>query len=128
MHRGDHNDIRIRLHLKPGQAAHAPGLIDSVRHNLERYEPLLGPYPAREFTVVDNFFSSGFAFPTFTLLSSAVIDMGVRSQTTHGYIDHEMLHCWWGNGVHVDPRDGNWCEALASYGANYYGQDRKSDV
>jgi hypothetical protein len=32
-----------------------------------------------------------------------------------------MLHCWWGNGIHVDPRDGNWCEALASYGANYYG-------
>jgi hypothetical protein len=70
---------------------------------------------------VDNFFSSGFAFPTFTLLSSAVIDMGERAQTTHGYLDHEMLHSWWGNGVLVAPEDGNWCEALASYGANYYG-------
>ncbi|MCH8148340.1 MAG: hypothetical protein IH987_10155, partial [Planctomycetes bacterium] len=97
------------------------GLFEAVKRNLDRYEPLIGAYPANEFAIVNNFFSSGFAFPTFTLLSTAVIDMGRRSQTTHGYIDHEMLHCWWGNGIHVDPRDGNWCEALASYGANYYG-------
>jgi hypothetical protein len=36
-------------------------------------------------------------------------------------IDHEMLHSWWGNGIHVDPLDGNWCEALTSYATNYYG-------
>jgi hypothetical protein len=121
VHRGIHNDITINLHLKPSQAQHAAGLMDAVRRNLDRYEPLIGPYPAGEFSIVDNFFSSGFAFSTFTLLSSPVIDMGKRSQTTHGYIDHEMLHCWWGNGIHVDPRDGDWCEALASYAANYYG-------
>jgi hypothetical protein len=32
-----------------------------------------------------------------------------------------MLHSWWGNGVFVDPRDGNWCEGLTSYATNYYG-------
>ena len=121
VHEAEHNGIAIRLHLKPSQAKHASGLIEAVRRNLDRYTPLLGPYPAGEFKIIDNFFSSGFAFPTFTLLNSMVIDMGERSQTAHGYLDHEMLHCWWGNGVHVDPRDGNWCEALASYGANYYG-------
>jgi hypothetical protein len=121
VHRGKHNDVDISVHLKPSQAQHAEGLIATVKRNLDRYEPLIGKYPAGEFSIVDNFFSSGFAFPCFTLLSSAVIEMGERAQTTHGYIDHEMLHSWWGNGVHVDPRDGNWCEALASYGANYYG-------
>lgn len=121
VHRSTHNGINIQLHLKPDQAEHAAGLAESVRNYLDRYEPLIGPYPAADFAVVDNFFSSGFAFPTFTLLASAVIDMGARSQTVHGYIDHEVLHSWWGNGVHVDSRDGNWCEALASYGANYYG-------
>jgi len=121
IHEAMHGDTVIRLYLKPTQAKHAEGLFESVRRNLDRYEPLIGPYPAKEFAVVDNFFSSGFAFPTFTLLSSAVIDMGERSQTAHGYIDHEMLHCWWGNGVLVDPADGDWCEALASYGANYQG-------
>jgi len=121
VHRATHHGVDIALHLKPEQAEHAAGLFEAVKRNLDRYEPLIGAYPAREFAIVDNFFSSGFAFPTFTLLSSAVINMGKRSQTAHGYIDHEMLHCWWGNGIHVDPKDGNWCEALASYGANYYG-------
>ncbi|MGB2987175.1 MAG: M1 family aminopeptidase [Phycisphaerae bacterium] len=121
IHRATHNGIAISVHLQPSQARHAEGLIDTVRRNLDRYEPLVGPYPAAEYSIVDNFFSSGFAFPTFTLLSSAVINMGKRSQTMHGFIDHEMLHCWWGNGVHVDPSDGNWCEALTSYCTNYYG-------
>lgn len=121
VHTESHNGIELRAHLKPEQAAHAPGLFATTKKILDRYQPLIGAYPARQYSIVDNFFSSGFAFPTFTLLSSAVIDMGERSQTAHGYIDHEMLHSWWGNGIFVDPRDGNWCEALASYGANYYG-------
>jgi len=121
IHRDEHNDVEISTYLQPSQAQYSEGLIAAVKRNLDRYEPLIGKYPVGEFSIVDNFFSSGFAFPCFTLLSSAVIEMGDRAQTTHGYIDHEMLHSWWGNGVHVDPRDGNWCEALASYGANYYG-------
>jgi len=121
INRTAHNDVTITVHLKPDQAQHAEGLTNAVRRYLDRYEPLVGPYPAKEFSIVDNFFSSGFAFPTFTLLSSAVINMGPRSQNMHGFIDHEMMHCWWGNGIHVDPDDGNWCEALASYAANYYG-------
>jgi len=121
VHRATHRGVDIAIHLKPSQAEQAAGLIEAVKRNLDRYEPLIGPYPAKQYSIVDNFFSSGFAFPCFTLLSSAVIDMGQRSQTTHGYLDHEFLHSWWGNGVHVDPKDGNWCEALATYGANYYG-------
>ncbi len=121
VHRDKHGHVTLEAHLKPNQAAHASGLLAAVKRILDRYEPLIGPYPARQYTVVDNFFSSGFAFPCFTLLSSAVIDMGERAQTTHGYLDHEMLHSWWGNGIFVDPRDGNWCEALTSYATNYYG-------
>lgn len=124
-----HGDIDIRVYLSPESEQLAESWIAAVKRNFDRYQPLLGPYPAREYSVVENFFSSGFAFPTFTLLSSAVIQMGERAQTSHGYLDHEILHCWWGNGVHVDPRDGNWCEALASYAANYYGHvlDGKDD-
>lgn len=121
VHHINHYDIAIRAHLKPDQSEYADGLLATAKRILDRYEPLIGKYPAKEFSIVDNFFSSGFAFPMFTLLSSAVIEMGERSQTAHGYIDHEMLHSWWGNGIHVDPRDGNWCEALTSYATNYYG-------
>ncbi|MHC5110868.1 MAG: M1 family metallopeptidase [Planctomycetota bacterium] len=121
IHTRDHGDVEIVLHLKPEQSAHVEGLFKTAGSILDRYEPLVGAYPARTFRIVDNFFSSGFAFPTFTLLSSAVIDMGERSQTAHGYIDHEMLHCWWGNGILVDPADGNWCESITSFATNYYG-------
>lgn len=117
----EHGDVSIKVQLKASQADHATGLSKAVERIFDRYEPLIGPYPAKEFSIVDNFFSSGFAFPTFTLLSSAVIDMGKRAQDTHGYLDHEILHSWWGNGVLVDSRDGNWCESLTSYATNYYG-------
>ena len=121
VHQRSIRGIDVSLHLKPSQAHHADGLFQTVETVLERYEPLVGRYPARTYKIVDNFFSSGFAFPTFTLLSSAVIDMGERAQTAHGYIDHEMLHCWWGNGILVDRSQGNWCESITSYASNYYG-------
>jgi hypothetical protein len=87
---------------------------------LQRYTPLIGPYPFARYTIVENFFSSGFAFPEFTLLNKVLLQMGPRA-LMHGYLDHEMLHSWWGNTVYVDPADGDWCEALTSYCANYYG-------
>ncbi len=116
-----HDGLEIALHLKPSQSQHAAGLAEAVSGYLDRYEPLLGPYPAKQYRVVDNFFSSGFAFPGFTLLSSVVIDMGERSQTTHGYIDHEFVHSWYGNAIQVDDEGGNWCEALTSHLTNHYG-------
>lgn len=119
--RATHNGVELAVHLSMANAGQAEGLIAAAKKNLDRYVPLMGPYPARQYTIVENFFSSGFAFPCFTLLSSAVIGMGERGWGRHGYLDHEFLHSWWGAGVQVDPRDGNWCESLASYGANYYG-------
>lgn len=101
--------------------------LSAAAEYLARYQPLVGPYPYREFTIVENFFSSGFAFPTFTLLGPAVVAMEERS-LRHGYLDHEMLHSWWGNSVYVDPRDGNWCEALTSFAANLHGYELDGDA
>ena len=121
VHEETYKGRTISVHLRPDQARHAEGLIATVKRVWDRYEPLIGPYPTTEYAIVDNFFSSGFAYPTFTLLSSPVINMGQRAQMRHGMIDHEMLHCWWGNGIFVDPRAGNWCESITSYATNYYG-------
>jgi aminopeptidase N len=121
VHHTMHRGIALTAHLKPDQAKFAGDLLDAARRYLDRYQALLGPYPAHEYKIVSNFFSSGFAFPTMTLLSPAVIGMGSRAYDTHGYLDHEMVHSWWGNGVFVDPGDGNWCESLTSFATNYYG-------
>lgn len=110
--------VLVSVHLLPDSAPFADGLLDAAEHYLMLYPPLLGPYPYTELTVVENFFSSGFAMPGFTVLASAVIGLGERGLRP-GYLDHELLHNWWGNGVFVSPGDGNWAEALASYSANY---------
>ena len=72
--------VPFSVHLHPDQARHAEGLIATVKRIWDRYEPLIGPYPTTEYAIVDNFFSSGFAYPTFTLLSSACDQYGAAGR------------------------------------------------
>lgn len=111
--------VEIVMHTSAENAAKASMYLDAAKTYLDLYVPLLGAYPYQRFSIVENFFSSGFACPGFTLLGPQVVAMAPRSLAP-GYLDHELLHNWWGNGVYVDPTDGNWCEALTSYGANYW--------
>lgn len=121
-------DVDIRVHLRRAEdperlAANekvASEYIDHAAKYIETYQSLLGPFPYDQYTIVENFFSSGFAFPMMTLFGPVVMHMGDNS-FRHGYLDHELVHSWWGCGVEVDPRDGNWCEALTSYCTNYFG-------
>lgn len=121
-------DLRLALHYSQPEDVesqrvierHTDMFLDAAASYLDRYQPLVGPYPFEQFTIVENFFSSGFAFAEFTLLDRRLFQMGPRA-LRHGFLDHEMLHSWWGNSIYVDPADGNWCEAITSYGANYYG-------
>jgi hypothetical protein len=115
-----HGAVLLHAVLSPGKEAVARDILDASAENLERYVPLVGPYPFREFTVLEAFFSSGFAFPGCTQIAGSQLSEH-QQYRRHGYLDHELLHNWWGNGVLVDPRDGNWCEGLASYLGNYYG-------
>ena len=126
--------VDLRVHLQhtddPDQKTKnetiARKYLDRVAEYIARYEPLLGPFPYKQYTIVENFFSSGFAFPTMTLFGPVVMHMGDNS-FRHGYLDHELIHSWWGCGVEVDYRDGNWCEALTTYCTNYYGFDLDGD-
>jgi hypothetical protein len=115
-----HGDIELHAVLAPGKSEIAADILDAAAEQLDRYAPLIGPYPFSEFTVLEAFFSSGFAFPTSTQIAGSQLSE-YKQYRRHGYLDHELLHNWWGNGVFVDPRDGNWCEGLASYLGNYYG-------
>ncbi len=112
------NGVLVSVHVSQDHGSFAPGLLSAVESYLKLYEPLIGKYPFVEFTVVENFFSSGFAYPGFTVLASAVIAMGPMGLEP-GYLDHEFLHNWWGNGVLVSALDGDWCESLTTYCANY---------
>ncbi|MHC5002669.1 MAG: M1 aminopeptidase family protein, partial [Planctomycetota bacterium] len=119
VHETAEGPVEIVMHVPDAHARLAPMFLEAAAGYLDLYVPRLGRFPYRRFSIVENFFSSGFAFPGFTVLGPQVVGMAPRSLAP-GYLDHELLHCWWGNGVYVDSRDGNWCEALTSYGANYF--------
>ncbi len=80
------------------------------------YNDLIGPYPFRRFTVAENFFSTGYGMPAWTLLGQRVLRLPFIIGTSLG---HEVLHNWWGNSVYVDYEGGNWCEGATVYGADY---------
>ncbi len=83
---------------------------------IQMYSELIGPYPYKRFTVAENFFSTGYGMPAWTLLGQRVLQMPWIVKTSLG---HEVLHNWWGNSVYVDYDRGNWCEGATVYGADY---------
>lgn len=93
------------------------------RRHLAEFSMLLGAYAFPKFAVVENFFPTGFGFPAFTLLGSQVLRLPFIPETS---LRHEIAHCWWGNGVLVDPSQGNWSEGLTTYVADYLAEEHKS--
>lgn len=87
------------------------------------YEKQFGPYPFPKFAIVENFFPTGYGFPSYTLIGGRVLRMPFIVRTSLG---HEIAHCWWGNGVRIDPSDGNWSEGLTSYVAEHLYQEMAS--
>ncbi|MFO0826768.1 MAG: hypothetical protein U0572_01355 [Phycisphaerales bacterium] len=117
-HETKEGPVEIVMHVPAEHAQFAEMYLKAAAQYLDLFVPRLGAFPYKRFSIVENFFSSGFAYPGFTLLGPQVVSMAPRSLVP-GYLDHEMLHNWWGNGVYVSDSDGNWCEGLTSYGANY---------
>jgi hypothetical protein len=91
---------------------------------LDFYQDLFGPYPFKKFAVVENFFPTGFGFPSYTLIGGTVLRLPFIIRTSLG---HEIAHCWWGNGVRVAYDGGNWSEALTTYVADYHYKEMKSE-
>lgn len=87
------------------------------------YTEKFGPYPFAKFAVVENFFPTGYGFPSYTLIGGRVLRLPFIVETSLG---HEIAHCWWGNGVRVDGSDGNWSEGLTSYVAEHLYQEMAS--
>lgn len=92
---------------------------------LELYSHLIGPYPYAKFALVENFWETGYGMPSFTLLGSTVIRLPF---IVHSSYPHEILHNWWGNGVYVDYRRGNWAEGLTSYLADHLLKEQRGEA
>ena len=111
--------VDLYTYLYPDNADLAERYLDAATRHLRRYRELLGPYPFPKFAVVENFFPTGYGFPSYTLIGGSVLRLPFIVDTS---LPHEIAHNWWGNGVLVSRRGGNWSEGLVTYLADYAEQ------
>ncbi|MBR0568775.1 M1 family peptidase [Azoarcus sp. L1K30] len=116
--RTDAQPLRLRTYF-PAALDAIDGLAtayleDSARY-IARYSEAIGPYPFDGFSVVASPLPTGFGMPTLTYIGADVLKLPFIRATSLG---HEVLHNWWGNGVLVDYRSGNWSEGLTTFMAD----------
>jgi hypothetical protein len=116
-------DVVAATYFLPRNQDLSAAYLDAVAAYLKLYSELFGPYPFPKFAVVENFFPTGYGFPSYTLLGSAILRLPFILDTSLG---HEIAHCWWGNGVFVDYERGNWSEGLTTYVSDYLYKERES--
>lgn len=110
--------VTISTYLHSDHAELSTTYLESAKRFLEFFSGRLCPYPYPHFSIVENFYDTGYGMPGFTLLGSHVVARPERYAGAVG-LGHEILHCWWGNYIYVDETGGNWCEGLTTYGSNY---------
>jgi aminopeptidase N len=116
-------ETKLYTYFYPGSDALSESYLAAAARYLALYRELFGPYPFEKFAVVENFFPTGYGFPSYTLLGSTVVRLPFIVETSLG---HEVAHSWWGNGVRVDYQKGNWSEGLTTYVADYLYKERGS--
>ncbi len=122
----EHEGITVSTYFLPAEASLSDGYLEACKGFLSMYSKMIGPYPFPKFAVVDNFLPSGYGMPGWTLLGSEVLRLPFIKETSLG---HEILHNWFGNGILVDYREGNWCEGLTMYLADHkYKADANADA
>ena len=97
--------------------------MERTKAYIAMYEDMIGPYPYTKFATVENWFPTGYGMPSYTLLGGQVLRLPFIPFTSFG---HEIAHNWWGNSVFVDLAEGNWCEGLTSYCADYHYKELES--
>lgn len=108
--------------LRTPDPALAQAYLDATQQYLKMYGALIAPYPYKKFAVIEHLWESGYGMPSFTLLGPRVLRLPFM---LHSSYPHEILHSWWGNGVFVDSRQGNWCEGVTAYLADHLLQEQR---
>ncbi|UCG78231.1 MAG: ChaN family lipoprotein [Nitrospirota bacterium] len=98
--------------------------LERSRKYIHAYEEMLGEFPFKSFSVVENSYQTGYSFPTYTLLGSRVIRLPFILDTSLG---HEILHQWFGNSVYIDRESGNWSEGLTAYLSDHWFEHIKGN-
>lgn len=116
-----HGGKVLRILLRKDEPSVAESYLNALPSYLEHYSNLIAPYPYSTFSVVENFWETGYGMPSFTLLGPTVLRLPFIMTSS---LPHEVLHNWWGNSVYVDYEKGNWCEGLTTYMSDYWQQEK----
>jgi uncharacterized iron-regulated protein len=119
----DHFDgVEIFAYFFPEDIDLVKTYMEQTKHYLKLYDTLIGKYPYKRFSIVENFLPTGYSMPTYTLLGQEVVRLPFIPETSLG---HEILHQWFGNSVYIDDRNGNWAEGLTTYLADHLYEEEK---
>ena len=118
---GHQDGIAIYAYFFPEDQKLAQTYIEAAKKYLKLYGGLMGRYPYKRFSIVENFLPTGYSMPTYTLLGQGVVRLPFILETSLG---HEILHQWFGNLVYVDYGRGNWAEGLTTYLADHYYEEQ----
>jgi uncharacterized iron-regulated protein len=121
---GRANGTEIYAYFFPEDAGLAETYLRYTKDYIQTYEEILGPFPFKRFSVVENFLPTGYSMPTYTLLGSVVVRRPFIVETSLG---HEITHQRFGNYVEADYEKGNWVEGLTTYLADHFYEERKGE-
>ena len=118
IHQAESCGIKISVHAFPEHRFYAKQALDTAVECIERYTRLIGPYPHKEFKIVETYFGwNGNETSAMILIDERVFD---APKLGHIYVDHlvghEILHQWFYATVGTDGYHETWMdEALVSH-------------
>ncbi|MFP5519999.1 MAG: M1 family metallopeptidase [Bdellovibrionia bacterium] len=118
----DKRGLQYRVFLRQENRDLAQNYLALLPDYMAHFQKTIGGYPYRHFTVVENFWETGYGMPAFTLLGPTVVKLPFILTSS---LPHELLHNWWGNSVYVDYSKGNWAEGLTTYLADHWQQEEQ---
>ncbi|MDH4190094.1 MAG: M1 family aminopeptidase [Betaproteobacteria bacterium] len=117
--------LRLRTYFYRDMDALAKDYLEDCKRYIELYAEQIGAYPYTEYSVVASPLPTGYGMPRFAYIGAAVLKLPfIRASS----LRHEVLHNWWGNGVHTDAASGNWSEGLTTFMADYAAKEQESPL
>lgn len=110
------SNVRLRTYFHKDIQDFSDQYLQKSEAYLNRFSSEIGPYPYQDFHVVSSPLPVGLGFVNLAYIGRMIVPLPFMQGRS---LAHEILHNWWGNGVFVDYREGNWAEGLTTYMADY---------
>jgi hypothetical protein len=115
---GECGDIKIRCLASPKNEHYARFIVDGARQALTTYAKWFGPYPYRQFTIVESYFGwNSNECAGLVMIDARIFDMPHLAKAFVDYLIAQVTcHQWWYNVVGTHGYSETWMdEGLATY-------------